>query len=315
MESNKKVINKLNEKNQRNNLLKTKNIDDFIEKKKSENNGKVFMTYRIDRKLLSEIESKYDKFSQLFGYDFVKKNKDKCKIIIANKEYPIAAKINLEDFEYYGINEEDEIINVTLKGESISDMSWMFFDCRNLIKVDFSSFNSEDVMDMSFMFYYCENLMEVSLLFNTENVKNMESMFSNCKRLIKVDLSSLNTKNVINMANIFNRCQNLIKVDLSSLNTKNVKNMANMFNECQSLIKIDLSSFNIKNVINMKKMFNNCISLVEADLSSFKIQHSVNMENMFDFCDSLHIKINRKSFNLIKNNLYWCLQKLIIIEK
>ena len=100
----KKISSRSDDKKQENNLLKTSRTDDSTEKFSNKDNGKVFMTYRIDKKSLEETESKYDKFIQIFGYDFVKKNKDNCKMIISGKEYAILANINVEEFDYYGIN-------------------------------------------------------------------------------------------------------------------------------------------------------------------------------------------------------------------
>ena len=63
------------------NQEKTKNFND---KKQIEINeiGKVSMTYKLDKNLF-----KNKKYIKLFGEEFVKINKNKCKIIIAKKEY------------------------------------------------------------------------------------------------------------------------------------------------------------------------------------------------------------------------------------
>ena len=133
-------------------ILATKN---FGKKKqfKFEECGMVDMTYKLDKNLF-----KYGKYIKLFGENFVESNKDKCKIIIAGQDYEMKCKINFEKFNIYDINEEDKILQVILKLGKIEDMSCMFYECKNLIKVDLSLFNTKNIKDMSGMFCNCENL-------------------------------------------------------------------------------------------------------------------------------------------------------------
>ena len=47
---------------------------------------------------------------------------------------------------------------------------------------------------MKSMFYNCKSLISLDLSkFNTKNIKSMKSMFYNCKSLISLDLSKFNT--------------------------------------------------------------------------------------------------------------------------
>lgn len=65
-----------------------------------------------------------------------------------------------------------------LNTEEVTDMSWMFMDCRGLTSLDVSHFN-------------------------TQKVTNMEHMFNRCSGLTSLDVSSFNTENVTNMTCIF----------------------------------------------------------------------------------------------------------------
>ena len=226
----------------------------FKNKKLYKKKGNIigYMEYRIVGNSIENIK--------LFGINFVKTNKNKCKIIIAEKEYRIVDEFDC--FEKYEIKNEDETLKVILDGENIEDISYMFFDCINLIKVNL--FNIQNVTNMSNIFCGCENLIEVGLSsLKTYNVTNMACMFMNCKNLIKIDLSSFVTQNVTDMSNMFNGCKNLIKVDLSSFNTQNVTNIESMFKNCESLSKIDLLSFNSQFVIYMAWMFSGCRALIK----------------------------------------------------
>ena len=159
----------------------------------------------------------------------------------------------------------------------ITNCAYMFSKCKNILNIDFSLFNTEDVTNMESMFSYCENLTNIDLSnFKTNNLSNMKNMFYGCKNISNIDLSNFNTENVTNMEWLFANCSNLTVIDLSSFNTQKLKYMQCMFFNCNNLIKVDLSSFNIVNVIDNKLLV--------------------------EFSEKLDIiKINRKSYNKIKN--------------
>ena len=206
-----------------NNPLRIKNLENK-KRYKIEENGISIMIYKLDKKLYE-----HNKYLRLFGENFTKKNKSKCRIIIAEKEYDIISIIDEDEFTKYGINKEDETLTVIFKGKSIEDMSYMFAGCETLIKVDFSSFN-------------------------TQNVTDMKDMFSGCLNLNKIDLSSFNTRNVTDMRCMFNFCRSLIKIDLSSFNIQNVSNVNRILIGCESIIKLKRKNFNkIKNVFGLKE--------------------------------------------------------------
>jgi len=59
----------------------------------------------------------------IFGSKFVENNKNKCKMIIDNKEYEITDKYNIEKYN-------NNKLNIKLKGiNNITNMSYMFDGC------------------------------------------------------------------------------------------------------------------------------------------------------------------------------------------
>ena len=65
-------------------------------------------------------------------------------------------------------------------------MYGMFSNCRSLISLDLSSFNTTNVNNMSYMFSYCRSLISLDLSsFNTTNVNDMKHMFKECESLKK----------------------------------------------------------------------------------------------------------------------------------
>ena len=159
---------------------------------------------------------------KLFGQHFVENNKEKCKIIINNKEYELYSYINLEKF----CNNNDQI-EIKLKGVSnITNMSFMFCGCLSLLSLpDFSKIEINNVKDMSHMFQGCHLLSPLP------------------------DISKWNTKNVINMSYLFNGCTALKTLpDISKWNLINVIEISYMFEGCSSLLSLpDISKWKLIN--------------------------------------------------------------------
>ena len=153
-----------------------------------------------------------------------------------------------------------------LNTENVTDMSYMFYNCRKLSSLDFSKFNTENVTDMKFMFYNCRILSSLDLSkFNTENVTNMSYMFDNCYELSSLDLSKFNTENVTNMKYMFDNCWELSSLDLSNFYTAKVGDMSYMFSYCSTLTTIYGSDeFVTEEVYNSQNMFLRCKNLKGA---------------------------------------------------
>ena len=149
-----------------------------------------------------------------------------------------------------------------LNTEEVTDMSWMFMDCRGLTSLDVSHFN-------------------------TQKVTNMEHMFNRCSGLTSLDVSSFNTENVTNMTCIFLGCSGLTSLDVSHFNTKKVTDMSCMFYECGKLTSLDVSHFNTGNVTKMGFMFFNCSALTLLDLTNFNTAKVVDMGGMLILCSAL----------------------------
>ena len=98
--------------------------------------------------------NKEDKYVKIFESEFVKNNKNICKMIIDNKEYEITEQYNIENY----INNE---LKIKLKGiNNIIDLSHMFRECRSLSFLsDISKWNTNNVTDMKYMLYGCSNII------------------------------------------------------------------------------------------------------------------------------------------------------------
>ena len=185
--------------------------------------------------------------------------------------------------------------------KKLTNCSYMFCNCDNIIKIDLSSFDSSQVKNMNYMFGKCHFLEEINLAnLETSNVTDMSYLFNKCSTLKKIIFpDSFNTNNVANMSLMFHNCFDLTEINFPpSFVTKKVKNMESMFSNCYRVKKLDLRNFETNEVINMGYMFENCAELKEIliDPDKFKTDNVVFMGKMFYNCSNLG-SVNIKKFD------------------
>ena len=264
---------------------------------KSLNNKLIYISniyYKI--KAINEIKIRYkinenEERIKIFDNEFVKRNKEHCKIVYNNKVKDLV--------EYFDIpkdrKKDEDILEIHLKGiNKIEDMNSMFYGCTSLVSLpNISEWNTIKVKNMSKLFRGCSSLSYLSkeLLWNTVNVKNMESMFSGCTALKNLpDISTWNTINVYNMNELFQGCSLLKNIpDISKWNISNVENLSRLFRNCTNLENLpDISNWNIKNVKNINEIFSGCKSLkMLPDISKWDTENIENMDCIFSQCNSL----------------------------
>ena len=185
------------------------------------------------------------------------------KNVIFEESFNTYTPTSLKDFfrDCTGLNEITGL--KYLNTAEVTDMSFMFWNCKNLSSLDLTNFNTTKVENMSGMFHGCQKLSSLTLSesFNTANVTDMSNMFSYCNMLEKLNLSNFNTTKVEDMSYMFYMCQKLTELNLSNFKTEKVKNMPYMFSYCNMLEKLDLSNFNTTKVKNMSGMFSGCSML------------------------------------------------------
>ena len=99
------------------NQLEKLEINDIINNESNKDISEIDIIYNINTKNIN-----------IFGYDFVKNNKNICKMIINNKEYEIAEKYNVQSI--------DEILKIRLKGiNKVINMKGMFYGCSSLLSL------------------------------------------------------------------------------------------------------------------------------------------------------------------------------------
>ena len=101
-----------------------------------------------------EKEEIQNKYAYIFGTNFVKNNRDNCKIIYNKNEQELVEGVSLKT--------NAKTLEIRLKGLSnVTNMSYMFSDCPQLVSI----FNLDKI--------------------DTSEVTNMNSLFINCKKIRK----------------------------------------------------------------------------------------------------------------------------------
>ena len=155
---------------------------------------------------------------------------------------------------------------------SVTDMSDMFYACKNLTTIPL--IDTSNVTDMTSMFYVCENLTTIPEL-NTGNVTKMDSVFYYCSKLTAIP--ALNTSNATTMISIFRECSELITIP--ELNTSNVRNMRNMFAGCTRITTIP--KLDASNATDMGSIFYRCRNLTEIHMTGMKVSFDISSSTKF----------------------------------
>ena len=268
---------------------------------------------------------------RLFGDDFVKNNKDKCKLLFYDDkrdkeiEYELCSLLKTDFIN--DITEPKESCNcfrVVLKlNEDLTDLSSMFKDCINLIAFDhfFSNLKTEKVTTMSGMFEGCIFLQDFENIdqLKTSSVTDMSYMFKNCSYISDLDLTGWDTSSVKTIKGMFEGCEKLdILIGLPDLNVSNVTDMSYLFSKCKILHDVtDISEWNTENVTNMEFMFQGCSSLQELpDISKWNTSKVKNMDSMFNSCEALKSLPDISSWDISNvNNLSNMFKDCKSIEK
>ena len=212
---------------------------------------------------------------------------DLNRIVMVNNKQTVINMCSLLGINVRTI--ENVIFEESFNTYTPTSLKEFFRDCTGLNEITGLKYlNTAEVTDMSYMFWNCKNLSSLDLTnFNTTKVENMFGMFCFCEKLSSLVLSNFNTANVTDMSNMFSYCINLSSLDIPNFNTAKVTNMSGMFCGCYKLPSLNLSNFNTAKVTNMSQMFYTCKELPSLDLTNFNTAKATNMQEMFKGCSTL----------------------------
>ena len=203
-----------------------------------------------------------------------------------------------------------ELLN-EINTELVTNMSYMFYNCKKLEYIDLSNFDTSNVTDMRSMFYDCDTITSLDLSsFDTSNVvtlastptadgngMHVSSMFSSCNKLKYINMSGFDLSNVIYLTGLFYNCIGLEEVDMSYAITPNVTNMYEMFGWCSKLKRINLTGIDMSSVTCTKDMFRYNIALTSISFGDIDTSDLVDMSCMFWDCNALE-SIDLSIFNV-----------------
>ena len=160
------------------NINRTENVNEFKNKNTSSlNKDEIIIRYK----------NNYFRSLKLFDWEFVKNNKNHCKILLDNKELDLVDTLPTQynhDYNYmYNRELTNKYVEIKLKGmENVTDMSYMFYKCKDLLSVsNISDLDTSKVKNMSCLFYDCESLLLLPEILNwdTSKVTDISYMFYN----------------------------------------------------------------------------------------------------------------------------------------
>ena len=297
--SEEKVLNILNIKEQRPNILIAK--------------------YKFDKSIYDNLMPEFN--AEFTNYEIVDEYLDTEDIITTNTETITIMSYDAEPDEYGVLTTEYEVENVsTFSAENIVTRSIYSIDGSLPIKISFGQANIEaqpkelsllgvDYLNitsattiMASLFARCHNLQYINGVndWDVSNVTSFSIVFYECQSLTSLDVSNWDVSNATNMYCMFYDCRKLTQLDVSNFDTSKVTNMRYMFHNCNKLTSLDVSNFDTSKVTDMQYMFNYCNSLISLDVSNFNTRNVTDMSYMFQECSNLvSIDMNNSDYNSV----------------
>ena len=285
---NEKKINKLKEKNKKQEELIQKYIN-YIE-----NINKLFKSI----------------FNKLNAFHFLIKSEYNHKLDNINKKFSqnkiilqlqIFSDILLEEFEiiekYIKNNKSINVINDNKLNNN-----------HNNKKENLSRFNNEigfikDEHKKNINLIYISDSNEIQKIFGKKFVENNKDNIDliingeKCKLIDKYilkkgenNIEMIIKNKIINLCSMFYECRTLVNIEeLKYLDTKEVKNFSEMFYGCSISNINPLEKWDVSNVNNFDLMFFKCNKLSDIKaLKTWNVSNCINFSRIFMYCSSLY---------------------------
>ena len=276
----------------------TKRIQNKNNKRKKGNQDKTFDFVCLINDVNTEID--------IFGETFVKRNKENCYLLYNSKTYRLSPKFKFltkgENVLTLVIEEDDLRLSgmfcfFDIRSRTNEDYCYNISEDEeeDNFLVDASCLEHLDVRlctDLSFMFYNCKNLKNFDFLkeWDVSKNTNFSNMFTFCKFSNVNFLSKWNVKNAETFDYMFWGCGNLN--DLSGIQNwklENAKYFGRMFGNCKNLTDVNaLQNWNMAQAVDVSYIFESCIKLVKMDgLNNWKLDPKADKQNAIIECKNL----------------------------
>ena len=113
-------------------------------------------------------------------------------------------------------------------------------------EIDVSGMNFSNTTDISSMFYTCKNLKSIDLSnLGLSGITTTADMFTNCKALTSINLCNFDVSGGLNAGWMFRGCSSLKHIDIRSLDLTKITSSDSMFesvpSDCLIIVKDDSS--------------------------------------------------------------------------
>ena len=195
---------------------------------------------------------------RILGHDFARNNKNKAKLIIANKKYKLKEFINEKYFT------DNKIKLNILFSNDLSNISHMFENCIKLREIfdktdyDNSLKSIESIEETHDSDYYINDDDLYSIDYKIKIID--EEQDNSIMEHIKDKLMNYQDRYYLDLSSIFSNCLSLSSLpDISKWNTNNVNDIYEMLRNCISLSSLpDITKWNTNKIRDMENMNLNC---------------------------------------------------------
>ena len=174
----------------------------------------------------------------------------------------------------------------------------LFYNCKNLTRVDLRNSDFSNVETIERMFTYCSKLVTIEGLneLDTSKVNNMGGLFSDCSSIQELNVKDWDVSKVTNFGAVFRRCTALKTIDVSNWDTSSGVIMSGIFTNCSNLTELDLSRWNLNNANSISQMLYGCSKITAIELCT-TINSEADVTLLFGKCTALNkIAINNSDY-------------------
>ena len=174
----------------------------------------------------------------------------------------------------------------------------LFYNCKNLTRVDLRNSDFSNVETIERMFTYCSKLVTIEGLneLDTSKVNNMGGLFSDCSSIQELNVKDWDVSKVTNFGAVFRRCTALKTLDISNWDTSSGVIMSGIFTNCSNLTELDLSRWNLNNANSISQMLYGCSKITTIELCT-TINSEADITLLFGKCTALNkITINNSDY-------------------
>lgn len=320
---------------------------------KNLNNSSVFEDLNVDKSTIETVtftSRKVPDGVQYANVGFTSKDDvvawvEGANLYISNQNPRLTIKLPKDSSDFFRNYSNLQYINddIGIDTENVTDISYMFFKCPNLINIDvLASWDVSKVTTIRSIFADCSKLSDIPALanwdvsrvtnfasafegtsingleslidWNMSNATNIIHMFDGCTNISDLTpLANWDISNVTSMMYIFNGCSNIDSLDpLANWKVGKVTSLSHAFAECSKITNVDaLANWDISNVTNLGDIFSSCSKLSDISaLANWNVSKVTDITRLL-FCTAISNvsdlrKWNTSNFTTISSAFYGC---------